>query len=197
MHGKALQSWRYWPLLLMMVALLPAWAAGEKCRPGTYSFTGRVKQGESFSKSAGGYTFRLSPAEYGWDIEVVQGKRRHLESVTQAAPGETNPIHIAGWHFRNAANTGPNAGDVAAPEQMRKFYFATRAPRCAERDPSVHSGSGRGEMEITDLGLSGLEAGRKARITWMEFAVALRLTPAACGQCGSGSGARRRRHHHR
>ena len=35
----------------------------------------------------------------------------------------TNHRLLEGWHFRNQANTGPNEGDVNAPQREREFDF--------------------------------------------------------------------------
>ena len=100
----------------------------------------------------------------------------------------TGPSHfvprateIEGWHFRDAANTGPNTGDVNAPDETRHFLFSPRWPRCKEAVDLDKDG--QGILEITDMELGNLKHGEKAVMLMMEFTVILKVGRSACTLC--------------
>jgi hypothetical protein len=88
------------------------------------------------------------------------------------------PIEIEGWHFRNGDNTGPNTGDVNAPDETRRFLFSPRWPHCEEA--ARLDKNGFGVLEINDMELDNLAQGEKANIVEMEFSVVLTVGPSAC-----------------
>jgi hypothetical protein len=87
------------------------------CHPGTYQFSGTVLQGETFSRPFGGFAFNLVPTEFGWRIDITEGERHYLANMTGPAHFVPNAIEIEGWHFRNSSNTGPNTGEINAPDE--------------------------------------------------------------------------------
>jgi hypothetical protein len=113
-------------------------------------------------------------------IDISQGTQRYLASMTGPRQGP-NPIEIEGWHFRNAANTGPNTGDVNAPDETRRFLFSPRWPHCEEAVGLEKDG--QGVLEITDMELGNLAEGEKASIARMHFRVVLTIGPSACTAC--------------
>ena len=135
-----------------------------------------------------GWTFALLPSEYGWNLQLTDKPRDAPGSVDMSAitppygSVPANPRDIAGWHFRNADNTGPNTGDVNAPQDLRVFMFdealigtgGFRPPRDSGgllREPP--GDTGRGWLLIKEYGLTDLKEGEKARMVYMEFAACL------------------------
>ena len=148
------------------------------CEPGEYNFKGRVSLGQTFSRKFGGFVFTLVPGSEGdWHIQISQGQRHGLELMTGPRHFVPNPVDIEGWHFRNATNSGPNTGDVNAPDETRQFLFSPRWPRCEDSDLTR---DGRGTLEITDMELRNLKPGEKATMTMMEFKVRLQVGRSAC-----------------
>lgn len=129
------------------------------------------------------WTFRLNRSEHGWVIALIyrDGKsdRIDLTGITPPYGGAPNPREVYGWHFRNRNNSGPNQGDVNAPQHIRRFLFsqsligtggfkpsnAPSEPHYVEPDPN----DGRGWLKIIDYGLSDLEPGQMARMTYLKF----------------------------
>jgi hypothetical protein len=153
-----------------------------------------VKKGETFSRPFGGLVFNLESMQYGWTIDIAQGKRHYLANFTPPRHFVPNPIDIEGWHFRNQANTGPNTGDVNAPQERREFFFSPKFGGCmpepdnappAEYEAATHDGTG--VLEVTDLTLGNLKPGEKADIQEMKFTVRLVVAPSACEPCGNSS----------
>lgn len=146
-----------------------------RCHPGTYKFKGKVLRGQTFSKEFGGFVFTLMPGHDGdWHIEISQGQRGGLEGLTGPLHFVPNATDIEGWHFRNAANTGPNTGDVNAPDKTRHFLFSPHWPRCEDSDLKR---DGQGTLEITDMRLENLGPGEKGTITMMAFKMTLSIGP--------------------
>lgn len=150
----------------------PGWASRE--------ITDTVRHPDHAVYDAGAQAFVLNPFEFGWRIGMLD--RDGLEIPMFAAPlrpVETNPLSIAGWHFRNRENTGPNVGDVNAPQRERRFTFGTMAT-----NPVVNPGSGApvdpregfgglGVLTITDYTLTPPEPGKRAAFTSLSFSVCL------------------------
>lgn len=70
-----------------------------------------------------GWTFQLKRAPHGWDVRLLDEDGLDLTQMTPPLRGAPNPRELYGWHFRNAANTGSNTGDVNAPQKLRLFGF--------------------------------------------------------------------------
>jgi len=155
------------------------------CRPGVYQFRGTVHRGQTFSRTFGGFVFALVPQENGWSIDISQGQQHYLAAMTGPAHFVPNPTDIEGWHFRNAANTGPNTGDVNAPDETRTFLFSPRWPHC--QDAKGLGKDGQGTLEITDMELGNLVPGMKANMLMMKFTVKLTVNRSACTACPAQS----------
>jgi len=118
-------------LLLFLVA------CGRKPARQQITFTGALKAGEHFQHPFGGrFNFELHPDDYGWSIAVYeQGRRDTLSRLTLPLHGP-NPTHIAGWHFRNEENTGPNDGSLNVPQAVREFIFSPEVGRSIAGPPN-------------------------------------------------------------
>ena len=165
----------------LCAAQQPSVHVEQSCHPGKYRFKGTVVRGQTFSRNFGGFVFALVPSEYGWDIDVSQGTQHYLANMTGPRHFVPNPTEIEGWHFRNATNTGPNSGDVNAPQTTRRFLFSPRWARCEAAEGLDKDG--QGTLEITHMELDDLQPGKKANFRSMTFAVMLTVGPSACTGC--------------
>jgi hypothetical protein len=163
------------------------------CKAGTYTISGDVPRGERFSRPFGGFTFILEPIKDGCTIDIAQGRQHYLANFTPPRHGP-NAIDIEGWNFRNEANTGPNAGDVNAPDEHREFFFSPKFGACmstpenaSQSEFEAATRDGTGVLEITDLTLGNLKPGDKADIQEMKFTVRLVVAPSACEPCATKS----------
>ena len=163
------------------VAQQPPQHAAHNCHPGKYQFKGTVTRGQTFSRDFDGFIFTFVPLEYGWMIDISQGTQHYLDGMTGPRHFVPNPTEVEGWHFRNAANTGPNTGDVNAPQTTRHFLFSPRWPHC--EDAEGLENDGHGVLDITDMELDNLKEGEKANILRMNFSVVLTVGPSACTAC--------------
>jgi hypothetical protein len=166
----------------------------SSCKAGSYTFGGVIKKGETFSRPFGGFVFTLEPMQYGWSIDIAQGQHHHLANLTPPRHFVPNPIDIEGWHFRNEANTGPNTGDVNAPDEHREFFFSPKFGTCmsipenaTEPEFEAATRDGTGVLEITDLTLGNLKPGEKADIQEMKFTVHFVVAQSACEPCDKTS----------
>lgn len=128
----------------------------------------------------GARTFALYPLEFGWRIGMLNSDGLDIPMfAAPLRPVETNPLNIAGWHFRNSDNSGPNVGDVNAPQHERRFTFGTMAADPLKNPalvtPSAHAEGfgGLGVLTISDYSLTPLQAGARAAITSLSFSVCL------------------------
>jgi len=152
----------------------------------TASFQGAVKRGERFQRDLwDGLRLELEPTDLGWRI-VVRDTTRAAENLARLTPPfhfVPNPCDIEGWHFRNQANTGPNKGDVNAPQQERWFIFSREVGRSIQpadsetditEDEVARVGAqGRGALTIEDMALTPPKPGERAGIESMRFTVAI------------------------
>jgi hypothetical protein len=141
-------------------------------------FEGDVAAGRRYEHALGkDLTFVLAPSRDGWNIQVTGQNGADLAVLTPPLALDTNPRRIAGWHFRNADNTGPNKGDVNAPQDNRVFFFSPDAPALlAEHGRNVPpqaveaaSRFGQGRVTVLDYGLADLAAGERARMVYLKF----------------------------
>jgi len=174
---------RFLLLILLGMGLVYA-APAQTCEP-TPLRHAREIQGEIAGKNSftarvdDAWIFSLEPADYGWDVRLRDAQQMDLTQITPPFRMAPNPREIYGWHFRNAANTRGNTGDVNAPQQLRLFEFSRalsgtggfRPPRDAPEpeDPN----HGRGALTMLDMGLADLEPGQKARMNYLKFHVCL------------------------
>ncbi len=152
----------------------------------TAAFTASVTRGERFRHDLGeGLALELLPTEGGWEI-CVRDSTRPAENLARLTPplhSLPNPRDIEGWHFRNRANTGPNQGDVNAPQRSRWFIFSREVGRRIQpadstgevtEDAVTRVGQwGRGSLDIEDMVLTPPKRGEKAEIQSMRFKVAI------------------------
>lgn len=170
--------------LAAVLALVPMAAAGQECSATTIRaaafFEGvSLADGTRASLPVGpGWQLVFEPHAQGWRMRLYDGPdpgdARDLSTVTPPRSASLpNPRDLFGWHFRNAANSGPNTGDVNAPQHLRGIFFSTAlagtggykpapaAPTHLPPDP----GDGRGWLRITDMTLSPPEPGARAVMT--------------------------------
>ncbi len=98
--------------------------------------SGEVVRGGRFERSTpSGWILRLVPDERGW-VLVVTVEGRETEDLASMTPPWSGPrdLHIEGWHFRNADNTGPNDGSVNQPQELREFIFSPEVGREIQHD---------------------------------------------------------------
>lgn len=176
-------------LLLVLTALFTVFSSAQQaapnkshdCHSGKYRFEGTVFAGQTFAHDFDGFFFALEPSEYGWMIDISRGEQHYLANMTGPRHFVPSPIEIEGWHFRSAANTAGNIGDVNAPQRTRRFLFSPRWPQCPhvaglEKD-------GQGTLLITDVQLGNLAEGEKATIVKMKFTVVLSVGRSSCTAC--------------
>ena len=126
-----------------------------------------------------GWTFQLKRAAHGWDVRLLDENGLDLTQMTPPLRGAPNPRELYGWHFRNADNTGPNAGDVNAPQKLRLFGFEPALTGTGGYKPSNTQGvdpenqPGRGALTVRDMGLADLEPGKQARMNYLKFDVCM------------------------
>lgn len=125
-----------------------------------------------------GWVFALVRSELGWSIRLYDGEpigdAVDLTALTPPLRGIPNPRDIEGWHFRNATNTGPNVGDVNAPQLLRAFVISpglagTGGLRLPKGPIEPGPDDGIGWLKIIDLGLDNSEQGHRARLNYLKF----------------------------
>jgi hypothetical protein len=173
--------------------LLLAGDACENCPDHTYvrgkttMFEDSVRVGQPYQRALwDGLRFELKPLDLGWRIMIRDSTRPEVDlaSVTPPYHFVPNPRDIEGWHFRDKANTGPNQGDVNAPQRVRDFIFSPEVGRSI-RDPAEGTATitdddveragqrGRGVLEILELDLTPPAKNARAGIQSMRFRVAI------------------------
>jgi hypothetical protein len=176
-------------------------------------FSGWLRRGERFERGVlGDLRFRLEP-EFDSRVNGASGWSIHLfaaDTLEDFAGIATPPYHgvnatqIEAWHFRNADNSGPNLGDVNAPQERRIFSFVTnprdyatfrsalevalwpgRRPESAVDSAMAVMDSipaGEGRLVIREMKLGNLGAGLTPWFESMRFDVELKPPPAARGR---------------
>jgi tetratricopeptide (TPR) repeat protein len=162
---------------------------GHRCT----TASGHVVRGQTFEQRIGdGLVFRLTPDPQGWTIGVIRAGRPEEDYAGIATPPYRgiNPRYVEGWHFRNRANTGPNEGDVNAPQHERGFAFVvtpegyraaataldtllwglpSEVERARAREALQAASRGRGALRITGSTLGNLVPGAQARFESLTF----------------------------
>ena len=148
--------------------------------------TATVIEGQVFEHRFGDhFRLRLAPIAHGWRIEVLEdGREEDLARLTPPWHFVPNPRYIEGWHFRNAANTGPNNGSVNAPQTVREFVFSPEVGRTLEYAGSATPPDvvaevgrfGRGRLEIREYTLTPPGTSDRAAFKQMTFDVCLAWT---------------------
>lgn len=102
-------------------------------------FGGEVLPGQTFEKKIGrDLIFRLIPWEDGWLISVGSKATADHDLARVVTPPYRgiNDLQIAGWHFRNADNSGPNEPgpkNVNAPQKEdRRMLLCTQRRRLSK-----------------------------------------------------------------
>ncbi len=177
--------------------------ADEPCASATgqtvEAISGTVSRGETFRERAGTLEFALEPRSHGWRIALYGPDGEALPVfAAPMRPVETNPLNLAGWHFRNAANDGENRGDVNAPQHSRRFAFGTLAaggghpdtirPAQPGQSGAVGSGpapggqiGGFGEVTLGPFRLSPPAPGEQAHFEWLSFKACLAMAETEPG----------------
>lgn len=153
-----------------------------------------LRAGETFTRALPhGWQLALLPSDHGWSLRLFDRQTRagrvDLSAVTPPYHGPANARDIEGWHFRNADDTGPNTGDVNAPQDLRLFVFSTgligtggfRPPRPGATDASspgamsadTAEAEGRGWLRLLDHTLTPPDAGERAGLASMRFQACL------------------------
>jgi hypothetical protein len=164
-------------------------------------FSGELAGGQKFVHALpDNLEFRLLPYQGGWRISIGRTGGDLTEDedyVGIATPPYygVNNADIEAWHFRNAANTGPNQGDVNAPGELRDFSFvlneaeyqkffdalnlvehvpdATEKQRDDARNFVDHGPRQHGTLTIVAMKLGGLVKGTQPWFESMKFRVDL------------------------
>ncbi len=172
------------------MAQAPMPACDSTAERTAFRFSGEISGQHAYSEILPtGWLFMLEPAQYGWDIRVYSNLPGDAPGIDMAAI--TPPFHapnareIYGWHFRNADNTGPNMGDVNAPQALRLFAFSPALigtggfrPPDTDLASEPNPDDGRGWLIVADYGLADLEPGQQARMVYLRFEACL-TWPAA------------------
>ena len=153
--------------------------------------SGEVVKGGTFrGTTAAGWILQLVPTAEGWVLRVTV-KGREAEDLSRLTPpwhGVPNARDIEGWHFRNAANSGPNDGSVNAPQQLREFIFSPAVGKELEYDGSATRAEdvarvrafGRGWLFIERYSLTPPRPGERAGFESLTFSAC--LTSPASGE---------------
>ena len=177
---------RHWITIAVCFAFWGGVAHAVPCDPAeeraAARLTGDVSAGERFAAPAGpGWTFALEPDGHGWTIRLLDRGGDDLSRITPPFHFVPNPRELHGWHFRNRANTGPNIGDVNAPQRLREFIFDRGGSADWPLAERVAAAEGRGSFEITECSLSPPEPGERASFTELAFGACL-TWPAGWGK---------------
>jgi len=157
-------------------------ALAQSCQPSpqrnAISLSGEISGSHIFQRSFGDeWSVQLLPSQFGWDLRILDKDGLDLSQITPPFRFAPNPREIYGWHFRNAHNTADNTGDVNAPQHTRLFSFSPSLTGTGGFKPSSinqqTTDSGRGLLRVLDMGLSDLEKGQKARMTYLKFNLCL------------------------
>jgi hypothetical protein len=150
------------------------------------TMAGEIIGGAAFNSStSSGWILRLTPTSdgLGWFLSVSV-KGREAEDLSRLTPPwhfVPNAREIEGWHFRNAANTGPNDGSVNAPQWLREFIFSPQVGRSiqyngsatSEQDVSRVRSFGRGWLFIEQYRLTAPRQGERAGFESLKFTACL------------------------
>jgi len=176
----------------LAVWLMAGAAAGQDCQPSVQRHAVslgtdhpvQIMTGQRYAQDFGpGWVFALEPVDHGWSVRVYEDDSPDAVDLTALTPPyrlAPNPRDILGWHFRNADNTGPNRGEVNAPQERRTFFISPELAGTGGFKPSADPDSpslpapdpqtdGLGWLEIQDYGLADLEPGQKARMVYLAF----------------------------
>lgn len=146
------------------------------------SISGEISGNRMFEEPVtDNWNIQLLPSQFGWDLRLFDKDGLDLSQITPPFRQAPNPREIYGWHFRNLDNTTTNTGDVNAPQHTRLFAFSPSLTGTGGFKPSnsnspinsQNTDGGRGVLHILDMGLSDLEKGQKARMSYLKFDICL------------------------
>ena len=163
-------------MLAALLALAAASVPDCTAAPGraALAIAGTLARGEAFARPAGpGWVFALDPAPEGWIVRLRAPDGRDLAAITPPYHFVPNPRELYGWHFRNRANTGPNDGDVNAPQARRDVIFDLGEGADPPDAARVAAAEGRGVLLITGFTLSPPEPGTLAYFSRLSFEACL------------------------
>lgn len=188
---------------VLPIAILTAGADGKVH---SAIFRAEIRRGQTAQfQTEWGLLVVLRPVDAGWQIEVYpkDDPSANLALATPPFRGP-NPTMILGWHFRNSNSSGPNAGEVNAPQHLREFIFVKDSadfvvlrhslervlwrgnyPGDEVRDAEealarVSARAGRGRLRIQEMRLGNLEPGGRAWIEWLRFEVEICSSEQGC-----------------
>ncbi|MEQ9452619.1 MAG: hypothetical protein RJQ07_13630 [Pseudomonadales bacterium] len=127
-----------------------------------------------------GWVFALLKQPHGWSLRLFDqafGSGRVDLSMVNPPLRGPNTRDLFGWHFRNADNSGPNNGEVNAPQALRPFEFAPAlagtagikpAPGSDQHSMATEQNPGRGWLRLLDYGLADLAPGEQARMNYLK-----------------------------
>ncbi|GJL96647.1 MAG: hypothetical protein DHS20C06_04640 [Hyphobacterium sp.] len=156
-------------LLLGMVGFLSATTkadAQQDCqsdeRNHAFAVTGEAYGGHNFIfNAAPGLQLALHRALWGWRIAVLDENETDLIPHSTMRGGLPEHRDLYGWHFRNSDNSGPNTGEVNAPQHERQFTYRLTG--------DAQAASGSGWLFMDDFALTDLEPGQQARMMYLRF----------------------------
>jgi hypothetical protein len=165
---------RLWIAIAVCCAVGGGTASATPCDPGeareAVRLTGEISAGERLTAPAGpGWTLVLEPDGHGWTIRLLDRGGDDLSRVTPPFHFVPNPRELHGWHFRNRANTGPNLGDVNAPQRLRAFIFDRGGGAGWPLAQRAAAAEGRGTFEIKEFSLSPPQPGERAGFIGLTF----------------------------
>lgn len=167
-------------LTLSAVAATATPSCDDRAGWASDAVSGKVHHPDRGAFDVGVGIFALDPFEFGWRIRMLGRDGRDIPVfAAPRRPEETNPLNIAGWHFRNAVNTGPNTGDVNAPQRERRFAFGTIAtdpainPDLAATTRPQDGVGGLGVLTINEYILTPPRKGARATMRTLSFSVCL------------------------
>ena len=169
---------RHWIAIAVFCALWGGTVHAAPCDPGegreAARLAGEISAGERFASPTGpGWTFALEPDDHGWTIRLLDRGGDDLSRITPPFHFVPNPRELHGWHFRNRANTGPNIGDVNAPQRLREFIFDRGGGADQPLAERVAAAEGRGTFEIKAFSLSPPQPGERAGFAGLTFEACL------------------------
>jgi len=175
-------------MLLIGLSTVDAQVVVRRCEaePGRRAeqIRGEVSRGDRFSAvTRRGWILRLVPMPEGWLLQISE-KGRETEDLSRLTPPwhfVPNAREIAGWHFRNVDNTGPNDGSVNAAHELRELIFSPELGRGIEYNGSATTAEdvakvesfGRGWLHLDAFRLTPLRRGERASFEWLKFSACL------------------------
>ncbi len=158
--------WRVVLSFAVIALLARVHAAGQEAcvgGPGRHaqSVGGEVKGENDLSiRVANGLSLVLQRSSHGWRVSVLERESNDLVPAGPSGP-DIKPRDIEGWHFRNADNTGPNSGEINAPQLVRRFSFVPPG--------ETHGTTGTVALVISEFGLANLAPGQRASMVDLRF----------------------------